>query len=137
MEKKPKKNTGFLSLFRKGKKKPEMVRPAAFPRIPLFLASLFDTEMSLCSFQEGALSAPVSPSLGKQVGAGTNGQVTNCSYGPADMPKKRRAPQPPVAASQSVPADLSTCHLRAPQVGGDVCGSCGCSDRSTNAPYVL
>lgn len=47
VEKKPKKNTGFLILFRKGKKKAEMVRPADVPRIPLFLAFLFVTEMSL------------------------------------------------------------------------------------------
>lgn len=73
---------------------------------------------SLFSLQEGALSAPVSPSLGKQGSDGTNGQVASCSRGPADMRKKRRAPQPPVASSQSVPADLSACHLRAPQVGG-------------------
>lgn len=47
VEKKPKKNTGFLSLFRKGKKKPETVQPAHVPRIPLLLASLFVTKTSL------------------------------------------------------------------------------------------
>ncbi|XP_056883925.1 protein cordon-bleu-like [Takifugu flavidus] len=87
-ERKHKKNTGFLSLFRKGKKKAE---------------------------PEGALSAPVSPSLAKQVATGVNAEATSCSSTPADVLKKRRAPQPPMAASQSVPTSLGTCHLRAPQ----------------------
>uniref|UniRef100_A0A3B5K709 Cordon-bleu protein-like 1 n=1 Tax=Takifugu rubripes TaxID=31033 RepID=A0A3B5K709_TAKRU len=87
-ERKHKKNTGFLSLFRKGKKKAE---------------------------PEGALSAPVSPSLAKQGATGVNAEATSCSYTPADALKKRRAPQPPMAASQSVPTSLGTCHLRAPQ----------------------
>ncbi|TKS66200.1 Cordon-bleu protein-like 1 [Collichthys lucidus] len=80
--KKQKENTGFLSLFRRGKKKPET---------------------------EVAGSLPASPFLNKQV----NGQdVSPLKTPPADMPKKRRAPQPPMSASQSVPSNLSTCHLR-------------------------
>ncbi|KAG8004580.1 Cordon-bleu protein-like 1 [Nibea albiflora] len=77
--KKQKENAGFLSLFRRGKKKPET---------------------------EVAGSPPASPGLNKQV----NGQDVSP---PADMPKKRRAPQPPMSVSQSVPSSLSTCHLRA------------------------
>ncbi|TMS11862.1 Cordon-bleu protein-like 1 [Larimichthys crocea] len=80
--KKQKENTGFLSLFRRGKKKPET---------------------------EVAGSLPASPGLNKQV----NGQdVSTWKTPPADMPKKRRAPQPPMSVSQSVPSNLSTCHLR-------------------------
>ncbi|XP_076580224.1 uncharacterized protein LOC143316250 [Chaetodon auriga] len=85
-EKKQKENTGFLSLFRRGKKKAEM---------------------------KGAVSPPSSPGLNKPMGVGVNGQSSNALQ--ADVPKKRRAPQPPMGASQSVPSDLSTCHLRGPQ----------------------
>ncbi|KAF3706379.1 Cordon-bleu protein-like 1 [Channa argus] len=54
---------------------------------------------------EGAVSAPASPGL-KQVA------VNSFNTLPADLPKKRRAPQPPMGISQSVPNNLSTCHLR-------------------------
>uniref|UniRef100_A0A672ZT72 Cordon-bleu ubiquitin-like domain-containing protein n=1 Tax=Sphaeramia orbicularis TaxID=375764 RepID=A0A672ZT72_9TELE len=80
---------GFLSLFRRQKKKSEMV-----------------------------LSAPTSPDLNKQTSGSLNtlsGPSSNTL--PADMPKKRRAPQPPIGASQSIPNSLGTCHLRTPQVG--------------------
>nr|XP_046238138.1 cordon-bleu protein-like 1 isoform X2 [Scatophagus argus]XP_046238139.1 cordon-bleu protein-like 1 isoform X2 [Scatophagus argus] len=88
-EKKKKKGTGFLSLFRRAKKKPEM---------------------------DKAVSAPASPGLNKQVGVATNEQdVPSSNTSPADMPKKRRAPPPPMAVSQSVPNNLSVCHLRGPQ----------------------
>ncbi|XP_038572587.1 actin cytoskeleton-regulatory complex protein PAN1-like [Micropterus salmoides] len=84
-----KENRGFLSLFRRSKKKPEM---------------------------EGAASAPVSPGLKKQMRVGMNSQgVSSSNTLPADMPKKRRAPQPPMGASQSFPNHLGTCHLRGPQ----------------------
>ncbi|XP_040888581.1 cordon-bleu protein-like 1 [Toxotes jaculatrix] len=89
-EKKQKENTGFLSLFRRRKKKPEM---------------------------EEAVSAPASPGLSKQMAGSTNAQgVSSSNTVPGDMPKKRRAPQPPMGASQSVPNNLSTCHLRGPQM---------------------
>ncbi|KAI3366032.1 hypothetical protein L3Q82_009862, partial [Scortum barcoo] len=87
-KKKQKENMGFLSLFRRKKKKPEM---------------------------EGAVSAPISPGL-KDVGAGMKAQgVSSSCTLPADVPKKRRAPQPPMGASHSVPNNLSTCHVRGPQ----------------------
>ncbi|XP_035533963.1 cordon-bleu protein-like 1 [Morone saxatilis] len=88
-EKKQKENLGFLSLFRRRKKHPEM---------------------------EGAVSPPDSPGLNKQMGGRMNGQdVSSSNKLAADVPKKRRAPQPPMGASQSVPNNLSTCHLRGPQ----------------------
>uniref|UniRef100_A0A3B4ZBY8 Cordon-bleu ubiquitin-like domain-containing protein n=1 Tax=Seriola lalandi dorsalis TaxID=1841481 RepID=A0A3B4ZBY8_SERLL len=84
-EKKQKENAGFLSLFRRKKKKPEMVQ---------------------------AVSAPTSPGLSKQMAVSMSEQdVCSSDTLQADMPKKRRAPQPPMGASQSVPNNLSTCHL--------------------------
>lgn len=63
------------------------------------------------------MSPPPSPGLNKQAGVTTNGQdVSSSNTLPADMPKKRRAPLPPMGASQSVPSSLSTCHLTGPQV---------------------
>ncbi|XP_078100127.1 uncharacterized protein LOC144512974 [Sander vitreus] len=83
-EKKPKDNTGFLSLFRR-KKRAEM---------------------------EGARSAPASPGCNKPVGVSMNAQgVSTSTTLPTDMPKKRRAPQPPMGASQSIPNNLATCHV--------------------------
>ncbi|XP_018557228.2 cordon-bleu protein-like 1 isoform X1 [Lates calcarifer] len=88
-EKKQKENTGFLSLFRRRKKKPQV---------------------------EGAVSAPTSPEHSKQMAVSMDVQgVSSCNKLVADMPKKRRAPQPPMGVSQSVPNNLSTCHLREPQ----------------------
>ncbi|KAM7365469.1 hypothetical protein PAMP_016390 [Pampus punctatissimus] len=88
-EKKQKENTGFLSLFRRRKKKPET---------------------------EGAVSAPTSPDLNKQASVSVNVlSVSSSNTLPADMPKKRRAPQPPMAPSQSVRNHLSSCHLREAQ----------------------
>ncbi|CAK6965530.1 cordon-bleu protein-like 1 [Scomber scombrus] len=84
-EKKQKENAGFLSLFRRRKNKPET---------------------------EGASSAPTSPCLNKQASGSVNELGFSSSNTlPADMPKKRRAPQPPMCASQSVPNNLSSCHL--------------------------
>ncbi|TDG96127.1 hypothetical protein EPR50_G00236480 [Perca flavescens] len=83
-EKKPKDNPGFLSLFRR-KKRAEM---------------------------EGARSAPASPGCNKPVGVSMNVQgVSTSTTLPTDMPQKRRAPQPPMGASQSVPNNLATCHV--------------------------
>ncbi|XP_070849973.1 uncharacterized protein [Chaetodon trifascialis] len=62
---------------------------------------------------KGPPSPPSSPGLNKPMGDGVNGQSSNAPQ--ADVPKKRRAPQPPMGASQSVPSNLSTCHLRGPQ----------------------
>ncbi|XP_034720338.1 cordon-bleu protein-like 1 isoform X2 [Etheostoma cragini] len=97
-EKKPKDNTGFLSLFRK-KKQAEM---------------------------DGARSAPASPGCNKPGGVIMKAQgVSTFTTLPTDMPKKRRAPQPPMGASQSVPNNLATCH-----VGGSQ-RSAECTIRST------
>lgn len=82
-----KKSGGFLSLFRKGKKK--------------------KTEL------EVAASAPASPDPDRCRGAGVNGRAVLSSNGNlADGPKKRPAPQPPLAGSLSVPSSLGACHLR-------------------------
>ncbi|XP_029300537.1 cordon-bleu protein-like 1 [Cottoperca gobio] len=84
-EKKQKDTAGFLSLFRRRKKKAEM---------------------------EGARSAPASPTSNKHVGVSMNVRgVSSSSTLPADMPKRRRAPQPPMGASQSIPNNLGTCHV--------------------------
>ncbi|KAM6892993.1 uncharacterized protein PEZ65_023047 [Lycodopsis pacificus] len=50
---------------------------------------------------------PASPGRNAQAGVGASSSNTL----PADMPKKRRAPQPPMGASQSVPNNLGTCHV--------------------------
>ncbi|KAK9524107.1 hypothetical protein VZT92_017973 [Zoarces viviparus] len=55
----------------------------------------------------GAGSVPASPGRHAQAGGGASSSNTL----PADMPKKRRAPQPPMGASQSVPNNLGTCHV--------------------------
>ncbi|KAF3857348.1 hypothetical protein F7725_009207 [Dissostichus mawsoni] len=90
-EKKQKDNTGFLSLFRKKKNKAAM---------------------------EGERSAPASPAPKKQVG--DNVPVLSSSNTlPLEMPKKRRAPQPPIGASQSVPNNLGNCHVGGSQRSAD------------------
>lgn len=65
---------------------------------------------------EGAVSAPSSPGLNKEASASVNALALSSSNTlPADMPKKRRAPQPPMGVSQSVPSNLSSCHLTGAQ----------------------
>uniref|UniRef100_A0A667XIQ7 Cordon-bleu ubiquitin-like domain-containing protein n=1 Tax=Myripristis murdjan TaxID=586833 RepID=A0A667XIQ7_9TELE len=79
-ERKQKENKGFLSLFRRKKKNPEM---------------------------DGSQSSPDSPGLNKELAASTNSLGVYCSNTPpADMPKKRPAPQPPMGVSQSMPNNL-------------------------------
>lgn len=90
-EKKKSENKGFLSLFRKHKKKSE---------------------------QTQAVSAPSSPGPTKSRSASVSTQDRSlCSTPVADMPKKRRAPQPPMGAFHSFPNNLSSCHLQGPQSG--------------------
>lgn len=120
---KKKKNSGFLSLFRRGKKKSEMVCHVGalwntFTQMLVLLNRIcLSPKCPLSSSQEVAVSAPVSPGHSQQVRAGRNGQVVSSSYTlQAEMPKKRPAPQPPMGASHSVPNNLSTCHLKG-QVG--------------------
>ncbi|XP_072235638.1 uncharacterized protein [Leuresthes tenuis] len=80
-------NRGFFSLFRRKTKKHETL---------------------------GAASAPPSPS--KQLGVGGNSEnIPTTNTLPTDMPKKRRAPQPPMCVSQSVPNNLNTCHVKGAQ----------------------
>ncbi|XP_034462276.1 cordon-bleu protein-like 1 [Hippoglossus hippoglossus] len=86
-ESRQKENPGFLSLFRRKKKSPEL---------------------------DGAASAPASPAANKPMALSVNVQDASSSN-TGDTPKKRRAPQPPMGVSLSVPNNLSTCHLRVPQ----------------------
>ncbi|KAM9766879.1 uncharacterized protein ACNS7B_017290 isoform 1-T1 [Menidia menidia] len=98
-ERKQQNNRGFFSLFRRKAKKPNM---------------------------DGASSAPASPGRSKQSGASGNSEnIPTSNTLPADMPKKRRAPQPPMGASQSVPNNLSSCHLKGAQRSAE------CTLRST------
>ncbi|XP_034533539.1 protein cordon-bleu-like isoform X2 [Notolabrus celidotus] len=86
MEKKQKENSGFLSLFRKKKKKTQT---------------------------EGSQSAPPSPGLKLGVSANVQSVSSSSNTLTVDMPKKRRAPQPPMGGSLSVPNNLTTCHRSA------------------------
>ncbi|XP_053273584.1 cordon-bleu protein-like 1 [Pleuronectes platessa] len=90
-ESRQKENPGFLSLFRRKKKNPE---------------------------QDGAASVPASPATNKPMVLSMNVQDAYSSI-TVDTPKKRRAPQPPMSVSLSVPNNLSTCHLREPQMSAD------------------
>ncbi|XP_036400943.1 cordon-bleu protein-like 1b [Megalops cyprinoides] len=81
---KEKENKGLFSMFRKSKKKPD----------------------------QSTSSAPASPVSSKQrpvsmpsLSAHTSTYSSNTM--PSDVPKKRRAPLPPMTASQSFPSDLS------------------------------
>ncbi|XP_039462486.1 protein cordon-bleu isoform X3 [Oreochromis aureus] len=82
-EKKWKENKGFFSLFRRRKKKHEM----------------------------GAVSAPASPGPRKQAVVRMNSEsISSSNTLPIEKPKKRRAPLPPIAVSQSV-NNFSICNL--------------------------
>ncbi|KAK6485108.1 cordon-bleu protein-like 1 [Huso huso] len=75
-------NKGFFNIFRRSKKK-----------------------------NEQAASAPASPTLIQRPGMQTSQSVRAHTYSsstlPSDMPKKRRAPLPPMIVSQNMPQDLS------------------------------
>ncbi|KAL1273211.1 hypothetical protein QQF64_029073 [Cirrhinus molitorella] len=73
-------NKGFFGLFKKNKKTPE---------------------------QAAIGSAPTSPEQDGQCADRVNG-VNGHSTLPADMPKKRRAPRPPMMTSQSISCELHT-----------------------------
>uniref|UniRef100_A0A669DUN7 Protein cordon-bleu n=1 Tax=Oreochromis niloticus TaxID=8128 RepID=A0A669DUN7_ORENI len=95
-EKKWKENKGFFSLFRRRKKKHEM---------------------------QGAVSAPASPGPRKQAVVRMNSEsISSSNTLPIEKPKKRRAPLPPIAVSQSV-NNFSICNLGGAQVS--------CSEGST------
>ncbi|XP_055726608.1 cordon-bleu protein-like 1 isoform X1 [Salvelinus fontinalis] len=83
---KEKENKGLFSLFRRSKKKPEQGMTASAPASPVFPSRPRPLSMS-------SLSA--------------HSSTFNCSTMPSDMPKKRRAPLPPMLVSQSCPSDLS------------------------------
>uniref|UniRef100_A0A673XYY5 Cordon-bleu ubiquitin-like domain-containing protein n=1 Tax=Salmo trutta TaxID=8032 RepID=A0A673XYY5_SALTR len=83
---KEKENKGLFSLFRKSKKKPEQGMTASAPASPVFPSRPRPLSMS-------SLSA--------------HSSTFNCSTMPSDMPKKRRAPLPPMLVSQSCPSNLS------------------------------
>lgn len=90
-EKKKSENKGFLSLFRKHRKKSEPTHAA---------------------------SAPCSPGPTKSRSASVSTQdAPVCTTPTADMAKKRRAPQPPMGAFHSFPTNLSSCSL--PQPSGE------------------
>ncbi|MGH0119572.1 UNVERIFIED_CONTAM: hypothetical protein FKN15_032397 [Acipenser sinensis] len=83
---KEKENKGFFNIFRRSKKK-----------------------------NEQATSAPASPTLIQKPGMRTSQSVRAHTYSsstlPSDMPKKRRAPLPPMIVSQSIPQDLSNMQM--------------------------
>ncbi|XP_041720766.2 cordon-bleu protein-like 1b isoform X1 [Coregonus clupeaformis] len=83
---KEKENKGMFSLFRRSKKKPEQGMTASAPASPVFPSKPRPLSMS-------SLSA--------------HSSTFNCSTMPSDMPKKRRAPLPPMLVSQSCPSNLS------------------------------
>ncbi|MBN3326387.1 COBL1 protein, partial [Atractosteus spatula] len=85
------KEKGFFSIFRKSKKKPD---------------------------QSATASAPASPTLNQQrpgsmSSLSTHASTYNSNTLPSEMPKKRRAPLPPMMVSQSFPTNLSECQTNA------------------------
>ncbi|XP_069577186.1 protein cordon-bleu-like [Brachyistius frenatus] len=93
-QKEQKENTGFLSLFRRRKKKHEA---------------------------EGEVSVPPTPGLGERAGVGLESDgVSSSNALPADGPKKRRAPPPPpLGASLSLTNNLSSCSLGGAQTSAE------------------
>ncbi|KAF7650055.1 hypothetical protein LDENG_00132210 [Lucifuga dentata] len=78
---------GRFSLFRKSKKKSEQAVTASAPASPVLVSKPRPLSMALPSTDYSPLNSPTTPT---------------------DVPKKRRAPQPPDPLSQSCPLDLST-----------------------------
>uniref|UniRef100_A0A8C7CY30 Cordon-bleu ubiquitin-like domain-containing protein n=1 Tax=Oncorhynchus kisutch TaxID=8019 RepID=A0A8C7CY30_ONCKI len=83
---KEKENKGLFSLFRRSKKKPEQGMTASAPASPVFPSKPRPLSMS-------SLSA--------------HSSTFNCNSMASDMPKKRRAPLPPMLVSQRCPSNLS------------------------------
>ncbi|XP_029980734.1 cordon-bleu protein-like 1b isoform X2 [Sphaeramia orbicularis] len=83
---KEKENKGLFSMFRKSKKKPEQAMTASAPASPVLVSKPRPLSMALPSSHSSPLGS---------------------STIPTDVPKKRRAPQPPILVSQSCPTDLS------------------------------
>ncbi|XP_029936699.1 cordon-bleu protein-like 1b isoform X2 [Myripristis murdjan] len=83
---KEKENKGLFSMFRKSKKKSEQAMTASAPASPVLVSKPRPLSMALPS-------SGSSPFISATM--------------PTDMPKKRRAPQPPIVVSQSCPSDIS------------------------------
>ncbi|XP_070770760.1 cordon-bleu protein-like 1b isoform X2 [Enoplosus armatus] len=79
-------NKGLFSKFRKSKKKSDQATTASAPASPVLVSKPRPLSMALPSSNSSPLSSPTIP---------------------ADVPKKRRAPAPPILVSQSCPSDLS------------------------------
>ncbi|XP_023140680.2 cordon-bleu protein-like 1b isoform X1 [Amphiprion ocellaris] len=86
-DQKEKENKGLFSMFRKSKKKSDQPTTASAPASPVLVSKPRPLSMALPSSNSTPFSSPASPT---------------------DVPKKRRAPQPPILVSQSCPSDLST-----------------------------
>ncbi|XP_035859817.1 cordon-bleu protein-like 1b isoform X2 [Sander lucioperca] len=84
---KEKENKGLFSKFRKSKKKSDQATTASAPASPVLMSKPRPLSMALPSSNSSPLSSRTLPT---------------------DVPKKRRAPQPPILVSQSCPSDLST-----------------------------
>ncbi|XP_056245367.1 cordon-bleu protein-like 1b isoform X1 [Seriola aureovittata] len=83
---KEKENKGLFSKFRKSKKNSEQASTASAPASPVLVSKPRPLSMALPSTNVSPLSSPTIPT---------------------DVPKKRRAPQPPILVSQSCSSDLS------------------------------
>ncbi|XP_070694769.1 cordon-bleu protein-like 1b isoform X2 [Pempheris klunzingeri] len=80
-------NKGLFSKFRKSKKKSEEATTASAPASPVLVSKPRPLSMALPSSNSSPFGSPTIPT---------------------NVPKKRRAPQPPILVSQSFPSDIST-----------------------------
>ncbi|XP_061696956.1 cordon-bleu protein-like 1b isoform X2 [Syngnathoides biaculeatus] len=85
---KEKENKGLFSKFRKSKKTSEQATAASAPASPVLVSKPRPLSMALPSSCSPPLMSPTSPV--------------------SDVPKKRRAPQPPILVSQRCHSDIST-----------------------------
>ncbi|XP_034418305.1 cordon-bleu protein-like 1b isoform X2 [Cyclopterus lumpus] len=84
---KEKENKGLFSKFRKSKKRSDQATTASAPVSPVLVSKPRPLSMALPTSNSSPLSSPTLPT---------------------DVPKKRRAPLPPIVVSQSRPSDFST-----------------------------
>ncbi|XP_056283473.1 cordon-bleu protein-like 1b isoform X2 [Pseudoliparis swirei] len=84
---KEKENKGLFSKFRKSKKKSDQATTASAPASPVLVSKPRPLSMALPTSNSSPLRSPTLPT---------------------DVPKKRRAPLPPIVVSQSCPSDFST-----------------------------
>ncbi|XP_010774516.1 cordon-bleu protein-like 1b isoform X4 [Notothenia coriiceps] len=85
-DQKEKENKGLFSKFRKSKKKSDQATTASAPASPVLVIKPRPLSMALPS---------------------SNSSLYSSTTLPTDVPKKRRAPQPPLLVSQSCPSDFS------------------------------